>query len=92
MCGQSVLLWCMQQLFPVFCTGAFWPMLVVSTAASIVASQALISGVFSILRQVRTWMAVPRGWCWGDQQAAALVNSVILGHQCNTALAVDLCL
>lgn len=31
--------------------GAFWPMLVVATAASVVASQALISGVFSIMRQ-----------------------------------------
>eukprot|EP00879_Flechtneria_rotunda_P016180 GHRR01016924.1.p1 GENE.GHRR01016924.1~~GHRR01016924.1.p1 ORF type:complete len:120 (+),score=24.78 GHRR01016924.1:214-573(+) len=32
--------------------GAFWVMLVIATAASVVASQALISGVFSILRQV----------------------------------------
>jgi len=33
-------------------TGAFWPMLIVATAASVVESQALISGVFSIMRQV----------------------------------------
>jgi hypothetical protein len=33
-------------------TALFWPMLVVATAASVVASQALISGVFSIMRQV----------------------------------------
>lgn len=33
-------------------TGAFWPMLIVATAASVVASQALISGVYSIMRQV----------------------------------------
>lgn len=33
--------------------GAFWPMLIVATCASVVASQALISGVFSIMRQVR---------------------------------------
>lgn len=32
-------------------SGAFWPMLVVATAASVVASQALISGVYSIMRQ-----------------------------------------
>lgn len=32
----------------------FWPMLVLATAATIVASQALITGSFSIIRQVGT--------------------------------------
>lgn len=36
--------------------GAFWPMLIVATATSVVASQALISGVFSIMRQVGGWV------------------------------------
>lgn len=39
---------------------AFWPMLVVATFASVVASQALISGVFSIMRQAMALGVLPR--------------------------------
>ena len=41
-------------------TPAFWPMLVVATLASVVASQALISGVFSIVRQAANLGVLPR--------------------------------
>jgi len=70
-------------------------MLVVSTAASIVASQALISGVFSILRQVRGLDGDAQGLVLGGPAGSSsgeFGDFVTLVHQCNPALAVDLCL
>lgn len=37
-----------------------WPVVVLATAATIIASQALISGAFSIVQQVRVMCALPR--------------------------------
>lgn len=38
----------------------FWPMLVLATLAAVVASQAVITGTFSIVRQVRCLVAAPQ--------------------------------
>jgi hypothetical protein len=45
----------------------FWPMFISAVLASTVASQALITGAFSIMRQVRSvlfWWTAIAGLCW----------------------------
>ncbi len=46
-------------------SGTFWPMFIFATLATVVASQALISAVFSIIMQAISQVCIYGGGTWG---------------------------